>query len=141
MTEEKVEKNKSEIKKKMKSPKISNGKDLDFEKELWKAADKLRGNINVGEYKNVVLGLIFLKYVSDSFYQRKSELEKDISNPQKAFFIRDESSRNYYLTQKDPYQSAGIFYIPEKARWEFLKTKILQKDIGKYIDEAMEAIE
>jgi type I restriction enzyme M protein len=136
-----VEKNKSEIKKTMKSPKISNGKDLDFEKELWKAADKLRGNINVDEYKNVVLGLIFLKYVSDSFYQRKSELEKDISNPQKAFFIRDESSRSYYLTQKDPYQSAGIFYIPEKARWEFLKTKTLQKDIGKYIDEAMEAIE
>ncbi len=126
---------------KMQSLNISNGKDLDFEKELWKAADKLRGNINVGEYKNVVLGLIFLKYVSDSFYQRKSELEKDISNPQKAFFIRDESSRSYYLTQKDPYQSAGIFYIPEKARWEFLKTKTLQKDIGKYIDEAMEAIE
>ncbi len=141
MAKEKVEKIKNERKKKMKSPKISNGKDLDFEKELWKAADKLRGNINVGEYKNVVLGLIFLKYVSDSFYQRKNELEKDISNPQKAFFIRDESSRSYYLTQKDPYQSAGIFYIPEKARWEFLKTKTLQKDIGKYIDEAMEAIE
>lgn len=141
MIKVKVEKNKNERKKKMKSPNISNGKDLNFEKELWKAADKLRGNIDAAEYKNVVLGLIFLKYVSDSFYQRKSELEKDISNPQKAFFIRDESSRNYYLTQKDPYQSAGIFYIPEKARWEFLKTKTHQKDIGKYIDEAMEAIE
>ena len=136
-----IETARKEAAEKMKSLKISNGKDLEFEKELWKAADKLRGNIDVSEYKNVVLGLIFLKYVSDSFYQRKSELEKDISNPEKAYFIRDENSRNYYLSQKDPYQSAGVFYIPEKASWEYLKKKSLQKDIGKYLDEAMEAIE
>ncbi len=126
---------------KIQSLNISNGKDLDFEKELWKAADKLRGNIDAGDYKNVVLGLIFLKYVSDSFYQRKNELESEIKDPHGAYFIRDEDSRNYYLSQKDSYQSAGVFYIPEKARWEYLKTKSLQKDIGKYIDEAMEAIE
>jgi len=136
-----IETAREEAAEKMKSLKVSNGQDLEFEKELWQAADKLRGNIDVSEYKNVVLGLIFLKYVSDSFYQRKSELEKDISSPEKAYFIRDENSRNYYLSQKDPYQSAGVFYIPEKASWEYLKTKSLQKDIGRYIDEAMEAIE
>lgn len=138
---ERINSARSEAAEKMKSLDITNGKDLDFEKELWKAADKLRGNIDAAEYKNIVLGLIFLKYVSDSFYQRKGELEKEITNPQGVFFIHDEDSRNYYLTQKDPYQSAGVFYIPEKARWKFLKTKILQKDIGRYLDEAMEAIE
>ena len=116
-------------------------KDIDFEKELWKAADRLRGNIDPSEYKYVVLGLIFLKYVSDSFYQRKEELEKSISDLKGASFIRDESSRKYYIEQKDPYKAAGVFYIPETARWEFLREKVLQKDIGKYLDEAMEAVE
>jgi len=116
-------------------------KDIDFEKELWRAADRLRGNIDPSEYKYVVLGLIFLKYVSDSFYQRKEELEKSISDLKGASFIRDESSRKYYIEQKDPYKAAGVFYIPETARWEFLREKVLQKDIGKYLDEAMEAVE
>ncbi len=116
-------------------------KDIEFEKELWKAADKLRGNVEPSEYKYIVLGLIFLKYVSDSFYQRKEELEKLISDPKGASFIRDESSRKYYLEHKDSYKSAGVFYIPENARWEFLRERALQKDIGKYLDEAMEAIE
>jgi type I restriction enzyme M protein len=116
-------------------------KDIEFEKELWKAADRLRGNIDASEYKHIVLGLIFLKYISDSFYQRKEELEKSINNPKGISFLKDEKSRNYYLKQKDPYKATGVFYIPENARWEFLREKVLQKDIGKYLDEAMEAIE
>jgi len=116
-------------------------KDLNFEKELWKAADKLRGNIDPGEYKYIVLGLIFLKYVSDSFYQRKDDLEKSVSNPKSASFIRDESSRKYYVEQKDPYRAKGIFYIPEKARWDYLQKHTMHHDIGRYIDEALEAIE
>ncbi len=117
------------------------GKDLDFEKELWKAADRLRGNIDPSEYKHIVLGLLFLKYVSDSFYQRKEELEKSISDFKGASFIRDESSRKYYLKQKDPYKAAGVFYIPENARWEHLRNHASHHDIGKHIDEAMDAIE
>ena len=116
-------------------------KDLDFEKELWKAADKLRGNIDPSEYKYIVLGLIFLKYVSDSFYQRKDDLEKSVSDPKSASFIRDESSRKYYVEQKDPYRAKGIFYIPEKARWDYLQKHTMHHDIGRYIDEALEAIE
>jgi type I restriction enzyme M protein len=116
-------------------------KDLNFEKELWKAADKLRGNIDPGEYKYIVLGLIFLKYVSDSFYQRKDDLEKSVSDPKSASFIRDESSRKYYVEQKDPYRAKGIFYIPEKARWDYLQKHTMHHDIGRYIDEALEAIE
>ena len=116
-------------------------KELDFEKELWKAADKLRGNIDPSEYKYIVLGLIFLKYVSDAFYQRKDELEKLVSDPKGASFIRDESSRKYYLEQKDPYRSLGIFYIPEKARWDYLQKYTMYPDVGNYLDEALEAIE
>jgi len=116
-------------------------KDLDFEKELWKAADKLRGNIDPGEYKYIVLGLIFLKYVSDAFYQRKDELEKLVSDPKGASFIRDESSRKYYVDQKDPYRSRGIFYIPEKARWDYLQRHTMHNEIGKYLDEALDTIE
>jgi type I restriction enzyme M protein len=115
--------------------------DIGFEKELWKAADKLRGNIDPGEYKYIVLGLIFLKYVSDAFYQRKDELEKLLSDTEGASFIHDESSRKYYIEQKDPYRAKGIFYIPEKARWDYLQNYTMHNNIGKYLDEALEAIE
>jgi len=114
------------------------GKEVDIKKELWKAADKLRGNIDPSEYKYIVLGLIFLKYVSDAFYQKKKKLTKNLAG---ALFVRDEAAKNYYLNQKDPYKAEGIFFIPEKARWEFLQSKASQADIGKYIDEAMEEIE
>jgi len=118
------------------------GKDIDFEKELWKAADKLRGNIDSSEYKHIVLGLLFLKYISDSFYQRHSELEN---------LVRDKNNENYYISKeedrliiindKNQYKSKGIFYIPQNARWEYLQNHVMHNDIGKYIDEAMEAIE
>jgi len=116
-------------------------KELEFEKELWKAADKLRGNVDPSEYKYIVLGLIFLKYVSDSFYQRKEELEKSTSDPKNALYIKDESARKYYIDSREPYRAKGIFYIPEKARWDYLQKHSMLPDIGKYIDDALEAIE
>lgn len=120
----------------------SSKKDLDFEKELWKAADKLRGNIDSSEYKHVVLGLLFLKYVSDSFYQRRWRLEQWVSDPKnKEYYIPEEKERKIIVDDKDQYKSKGIFYIPEKARWEYLQNHSMHSDIGKYIDEAMDAIE
>lgn len=116
-------------------------KDFDLEKELWKAADKLRGSVDVSEYKYIVLGLIFLKYVSDAFYQRRKLLEERISNPKDELFISDPSARKFIIEDRDQYKSAGVFYIPENARWEFLQKQAMKPDIGKYIDEALEAIE
>jgi len=117
-------------------------KDIDFEKELWNAADRLRGNIDAGEYKHVVLGLLFLKYVSDAFYMRRAELEKRLADPKdKEQYIADEKSRAIILENRDSYRSAGVFYIPEKSRWEHLREHAMHHDIGKYIDEAMAAIE
>jgi type I restriction enzyme M protein len=117
-------------------------KDLEFEKELWKAADKLRGSVDPSEYKHIVLGLLFLKYVSDSYYQRRHQLEEWTSDPNnKEYYIKNESDRKHIIEDKDQYKSAGIFYIPENARWEKLRNHVMHHDIGKYIDEAMEAIE
>lgn len=117
-------------------------KDIDFEKELWNAADRLRGNIDAGEYKHVVLGLLFLKYVSDAFYMRRAELAKRLADPKdKDQYIADEKSRAIILENRDSYRSAGVFYIPERARWEHLREYAAHSDIGKYIDEAMVAVE
>jgi len=118
------------------------GKDLDFEKELWKAADRLRGNIDVSEYKHIILGLLFLKYVSDSFYQRRLKLKEWVSDPQnKDYYVSNEQNRKVIIDDKDQYKKDGVFYIPENARWEYLRDRAMHNDIGKYIDEAMEAIE
>src|SRR3989339_1639376 len=118
------------------------GHDLEFEKELWKAADKLRGSVDVSEYKHIVLGLLFLKYVSDSYYQRHLQLEQWTSDPNnKNYFIKDEKDREHIINDKDQYKSTGVFYIPEKSRWEQLRNHAMRHDIGKYIDDAMEAIE
>ena len=139
---ERINKAREEAAEKLKLIKPDSYKDLDFEKELWKAADKLRGHIDPSDYKHIVLGLIFLKYVSDMFYHRKEELTKwvsDSSNPN--WYIPDPERRQFIIEDKDQYRAKGIFYIPEKARWEYLVKHSMHHDIGKYLDEAMEAIE
>jgi len=119
-----------------------NNKDLSFEKELWKAADRLRGNIDASDYKHVVLGLLFLKYVSDYFYQRRLQLEQWTSDPKNnEYYISNEKDRKFIIEDKDHYKKEGVFYIPEKARWEYLQARSMHAEIGKYIDEAMEEIE
>ena len=97
-----------------------------FEEKLWIAADKLRSNMDAAEYKHVVLGLIFLKYVSDSFLERYEEL--------KAEGYGDEEDR-------DEYDAHNIFWVPKEARWEKIKSHATSTDIGEVIDAAMEAIE
>ena len=117
-------------------------KDLNFEKELWEAADKLRGNIDPSDYKHIVLGLIFLKYISDSFYQRRLKLTKIMADKKnKEYYVSNKNIRKRFLEEKDFYTREGIFYIPENARWEYLRKKASLPDIDKYIDDAMEAIE
>lgn len=117
-------------------------KDIDFEKELWAAADKLRGNVDPSEYKYIVLGLIFLKYVSDSFYQQREKLQRWTSNSKnKQYYIRNKKTREKMLEDKEMYKREGIFYIPEVARWEFLRNKASLPNIAEFIEKAMEAIE
>jgi len=99
---------------------------LEFEKQLWAAADKLRGNMDASEYKHVVLGLIFLKYISDKFEDRYNELK---------------SEGDGFEEDRDEYTMEGIFFVPPEARWSHIQDNSKSPEIGKIVDEAMGAIE
>ncbi len=104
----------------------SNVVNLAFEEKLWKTADKLRSNMDAAEYKHVVLGLIFLKYISDVFIEIYDELSKDSnSDPEDV----------------DEYISRRIFWVPKNARWNYFESKAKNPEIGEIIDDAMDSIE
>ena len=101
---------------------------LGFEAKLWAAADALRNNMDAAEYKHVLLGLIFLKYISDAFEAKHAELEaqrKEGADPE----------------DRDEYRAASIFWVPKEARWSHLKANAPQPTIGTLVDDAMAAIE
>src|SRR5689334_3960112 len=104
----------------------SNGIPADLESKLWQAADKLRGHLDASEYQNVVLGLIFLKYISDAFQAVYERLQADE--------YADPEDRDEYLAE-------NIFFVPEDARWAVLQNNAKQSNIGILIDRAMAAIE
>jgi type I restriction enzyme M protein len=101
-----------------------------LEKQLWKAADKLRKNIDAAEYKHIVLGLIFLKYISDSFEQQFAKL----SEGQGEYAGADPED-------KDEYSAENVFFVPQQARWNYLQDNARLPEIGKMVDAAMDAIE
>ena len=119
-------------------PKI---KPLGFEAQMWKAADALRSNMDAAEYKHVVLGLIFLKYISDSFEEHRQELDAATRNPDSDYFTEDEDEREAVLEDRDEYTAKNIFWVPAEARWQKLQDAAKQSSIGKLIDDAMVAIE
>lgn len=124
-----------------KKQKSSNGANLGFEATLWAAADKLRGHMDAAEYKHVVLGLIFLKYISDAFEERRMELQIEVSNPKSEWYIAKPEARYQRLEDKDEYRSVNVFWVPKEARWSTLQASAKQPTIGKIIDDAMVAIE
>src|SRR5438045_5362857 len=101
---------------------------LGFEAKLWAAADALRNNMDAAEYKHVVLGLIFLKYISDAFEAKHAELEVD----------RETGADPEYV---DEYRAVNIFWVPKEARWTYLRANAPQPTIGTLVDDAMTAIE
>lgn len=108
--------------------KNGNGTEEPLEKQLWKAADKLRKNIDAAEYKHVVLGLIFLKYISDSFEELFSKLKA-------------EEAHGADPEDRDEYKAENVFFVPQDARWTYLQSRAKQPEIGKVVDDAMDAIE
>ncbi len=104
------------------------GANLGFEAKLWQAADALRNNMDAAEYKHVVLGLIFLKYISDAFEAKHAELEADVAHGADP-------------EDPDEYRAATIFWVPKEARWSALKAAAPQPTIGTLVDDAMAAIE
>ncbi len=108
------------------SAKKDNGATLGFEAKMFAAADKLRGHMDPAEYKHVVLGLIFLKYISDAFEDRHTALVADpLSDPE----------------NPDEYRMENVFWVPPEARWEKLQAAAKLPEIGVLIDQAMDAIE
>jgi type I restriction enzyme M protein len=104
----------------------SGGSALGFEATLWATADKLRGNLDAAEYKHVVLGLIFLKYISDAFEEKHAELQKEKgADPE----------------DRDEYTAENIFWVPPEARWSYLQGRAKDPVIGKLLDNSMIAIE
>lgn len=104
--------------------------------DLWAAADKLRGSIDAAEYKHVVLGLIFLKYISDAFETRRDSLREELA----AEGITGASAENM-LESRDEYTAENVFWVPQEARWAEIQAKGKTPNIGKLIDDAMYAIE
>lgn len=101
-------------------------REINFEDKLWKAADKLRSNMDAAEYKHVVLGLIFLKYISDAFNELHEELKNDP--------VADAEDRDEYVARR-------VFWVPKEARWEHLAKSAKKPEIGKLIDDALDGIE
>ena len=105
-------------------------KEEPIEKQLWKSADKLRKNIDAAEYKHVVLGLIFLKYISDAFEELHAKLKSG-----------DGEYAGADPEDKDEYKAENVFFVPETARWSYLQAKAKLPTIGKEVDNAMDTIE
>ena len=106
--------------------KKDNTTSIGFEEVIWRAADKLRGNLNASEYEGVVLGLIFLKYISDKFEVKYAELQED---------------EYADVEDKDEYEADGVFFVPQEARWKLISLAAHTPEIGKKIDDALQAIE
>ena len=99
---------------------------IGFEEILWKAADKLRGSMDASEYKHVVLGLLFLKYISDKFETKHEELVAEGEG---------------FEEDRDEFQAENIFWVPKEARWSFIMDNAKDEKVGQFIDDAMILIE
>lgn len=119
----------------------TNGNGASLESVLWDSANKLRNNMDAAEYKHVVLGLIFLKYVSDVFDRRRRQLETLTADEDSDYYMPTAEARASLLESRDEYTSEGVFWIPEGNRWDDLRNAAKQPDIGARLDAAMDAIE
>ncbi len=134
------------------SKKISKDDSLkELQKKLWQLADKLRSNMDAAEYKHVVLGLIFLKYVSDNFYEFRENLRKQFKDPKHDNYYKDANDKKIEkeLEDRDYYKADNVFWVPSDSRWfgnsktgsRGIQDDAKQANIGKRIDDAMIALE
>ena len=122
-----------------------NGSTLGFETKLWDAADLMRNNMDPAEYKHVVLGLVFLKYISDAFEERRMVLATQVKEPGSDYYVSQDDEREEELTglleDRDEFVAENVFWVPPEARWSHLRANAKQPTIGKLVDDAMDAIE
>jgi type I restriction enzyme M protein len=114
----------------------------DFKAVLWASADKLRAQMDAAEYKHLVLGLIFLKFISDTFSEQQARVLAMVSDPDSDFYVGDEPAEHQAaLEDRDYFKQDNVFWVPAEARWEVLRSQAKQPDIGPRIDAALAAIE
>jgi len=114
---------------------------IGFEEKLWLGADKLRGSMDASEYKHIILGLIFLKYISDKFVERQEWLFHETAKPGSDYHTANEADQMVVAEDRDEYTSENVFWVPEPARWHVIKVEAKRPTIGQTIDHAMDLIE
>jgi len=110
-------------------------------KKYWDSANVLRKNLDAAEYKHIVLGLVFLKYVSDSFAERRDELSAAFSDPNSDRHKPDAKRLKAALDDRNYYKEVNVFWVPESSRWEVIQQNAKQADIASQIDNALYEIE
>jgi type I restriction enzyme M protein len=115
--------------------------DIEIENELWEAAVGLRGNIAPADYKHYVLPLLFLRYLSLRYEERREELKTQVNDPESPYYTEDDTVQKDILSDPDEYKQKGAFIVPEKARWSYLVEHAQDDDIKVKVDTAMELLE
>jgi len=115
--------------------------DIDFEKELWDAANELRGAVSENNYKNYILPLVFLKHLSERYEVVREELTSLLQLPKSEYYTTDKKEIKYVLNDEDEYKKRNTFMIPKKASWQYLKDNAEQDDIKVIVDDAFDTIQ
>jgi type I restriction enzyme M protein len=106
-------------------------------KKFWEIANQLRKNLDAAEYKHIVLGLVFLKHVSDSFDERRAQLEADFTNHDSDSYKPNDKARANALDTRDYYTQVNVFWVPEVSRWQGIADNSKQPDLALRIDNAL----
>lgn len=115
--------------------------DINFEKELWDAANELRGAVSENNYKNYILPLVFLKHMSERYDIIHDEIEGLLNDPKSDYYTQDSDEQQYVLEDQDEYRSRNTFKIPKEASWQYLKDNAEQDDIKVIIDDAFDRVQ
>ncbi|KAB7668945.1 type I restriction-modification system subunit M [Bacillus sp. B1-b2] len=115
--------------------------DIDFQKDLFEAANKMRGSVAPADYKHYVLPLIFLRYLSNKYEQRRSQLEQMVKDPNSEWFTEDKETQMVIIEDHDQYKAENVFVVPEEAKWSYIMSNAKQPNIKEILDHAMKRIE
>jgi type I restriction enzyme M protein len=115
--------------------------DIDFQKDLFEAANKMRGSVAPSDYKHYVLPLIFLRYLSNKYEQRRIQLEQMVKDPNSDWFTEDKETQMIIIDDHDQYKAENVFVVPDEAQWSYIMSNAKQPNIKEILDNAMKRIE
>lgn len=115
--------------------------DIDFETELWNAANELRGAVAENQYKDYVLSLLFVKHLSERYQIRKEEIKEEFTNPDSDYYTNDKAVQLTLLEDELEYQVKNVYKLPEEATWDYLRNNASSNDIKVIVDKAFVLID